>query len=229
MNESRTHQSSGSLSSQTASDTDEESHSCTSSKHPKFPPLPKAPCVFELIKWKANEFVIDGLKWRGIVSFSGHPLQTWSRVMSRCLQTLLNCLIDHGFGLGFAKMQGVRDQLHAAARLGASSGASEFLEEDMSDMFREIRASEVKSALEWALSRVRSALRTKDLHFSVSRESNHLDRIGKATAPGFVLVDEQCVTRFVKLDLDDNVLFTAAAVVLAQGATGVPIGGFISA
>ena len=55
-----------------------------------------------------------------------------------------------------------------------------------------------------------------------------MDRTGKATAPGFVVVDEHCVTRFVKFDLDDNVLFTARAVVVAQGGIGVPIGGFIS-
>ena len=92
----------------------------------KFPPLPKAPCVFELLKWKADEFVVDGLRWRDIVSFAGHPLQAWSRVMSRCLQMLVSFLIDQGIGLGFAKMQGVRDQLHAAARMGALPHETEF-------------------------------------------------------------------------------------------------------
>ena len=98
----------------------------------------------------------------------------------------------------------------------------------MSDMFWEILASEVNSALVWALATVRSAHCASELCFFVSRESNHLDRIGEATAPGFVVVDEHCVTRFVNFDLDDNVLFTAGAVVLAQGGTGVPIGGFLS-
>ena len=214
----------GSRSSQTDGEDNDESQSCTTRS--KFSPLPKAPCVVKLIKWKADEFVIDGLKWRDIVSFSGHPLQAWSRVMSRCLQMLVNHLIDHGVGLGFAKMQGVRDQLHAAARLGVSSSASEFLDEDMSDMCWEILASEVQSAPERALPHVRFAHRTKELHLSVSRESNRLDRIGKATAPGFVVVDEHCVTRFVKFNLDDNVLFTAGVVLLAQGGTGVPFGGF---
>ena len=58
---------------------------CAPAIEPKYPPFPKAPGVFELMKWKSNEFVVDGLKWRDIVSFAGHPLQVWSRVVSRCL------------------------------------------------------------------------------------------------------------------------------------------------
>ena len=101
--------------------------------------LPQAPCVFELMKWKSNETVADGLKWRDIVSFKNHPLQQWSKVISRCLQALVNFLCDLGCGLGFAKMQGVRDQVHAAQRMGAVPELTIFAEEDMADMFWEER------------------------------------------------------------------------------------------
>ena len=37
------------------------------------------------------------------------------------------------------------------------------------------------------------------------------------------------VTRFVRFDTYDNVLFVAGPVILRQGLRGVPIGGFISA
>ena len=99
----------------------------------------------------------------------------------------------------------------------------------MADMFWEIPASDVKSAVQWALHTVRKKHRATNLSFSVSRESNHLDRIGRSTAAGFTVVHEACVSRFVDFDLDDNVLFTAGGVILAQGGKGVPIGGFISA
>ena len=191
--------------------------------------VPKAPCVFELLKWKADEFVVDGLRWRDIVSFAGHPLQAWSRVMSRCLLMLVSFLIDQGIGLGFAKMQGVRDQLQAAARMGAITHETEFNDEDMADMFQEIPATDVKWAVQWALNAVRAKHRATNLSFSASKESNHLDRIGRSTAPGYTVVREECVSRFVDFDLDNNVLFTAGGVILAQGGKGVPIGGFISA
>ena len=126
------------------------SQGCAPTIEPKYPPFPKAPGGFELMKWKSNEFVAYGLKWRDIVSFAGHPLQAWSRVVSRCLQMLVNHLIDRGTGLGFAKMQGVRDEIHAAVRMGRKPQSLSLKEEDMTDMFWEIPSTEVKSALSWA-------------------------------------------------------------------------------
>ena len=189
--------------------TDEEADSSIPPKEPPpkiFPPLPKAPCVFELLKWKADELVVDGLRWRDIVSFAGHPLQAWSRVMSRCLQMLVSFLIDQGIGLGFAKMQGVRDQLQVAARMGCLPHETEFKEEDMADMFWEIPATDVQLAVQWALNTVRAKQRAANLCFSVSKESNHLDRIGRSTTPGFTFVREECASRFVDFVLDNNSL-----------------------
>ena len=99
----------------------------------------------------------------------------------------------------------------------------------MADMIWEIPAFDVKSALQWALHTVRKKHRATNLSFSVSRESNHLDRIGRSTAAGCTVVHEAFVSRFVDFDLDDNVLFTAGGVIVAQGGKGNPIGGFISA
>ena len=191
--------------------------------------LPQAPCVFEVLKWKSNETVADGLKWRDIVSFKNHPLQQWSKIISRCLQALVNFLCNLGCGLGFAKMQGVRDQVHAAQRMGAVPELTVFAEEDMADMFWEIPAEEVKQAARWAMQRMCANQRIKHALFSISRESKHLDQVGTSAAQSFLVVDEAAIMRFFDFDLDQNVLFTAGGVVLAQGGKGVPIGGFISA
>ena len=43
---------------------EEDSSTNRSTDRTQFVSLLKAPCMFELMKWKANEFVIDGLKWR---------------------------------------------------------------------------------------------------------------------------------------------------------------------
>ena len=172
---------------------------------------------------------MDGGRWRDIVSFTGHPLQAWSQLMSRCIQMLVSFLMDQGIGLGFPKMQGVRDQLRVAACIGALPHRTEFKEENMAHMFWGIPATDVKSAVEWALNTIRAKHRATNLWFSVSKESNHLDRIGCSTTPGFTVVQEDCVSRFVDFDLDNNVLFTAGGVILAQGGKVVPVGGFISA
>ena len=181
------------------------------------------------MKWKSNEFVADGLKWRDIVSFAGHPLQAGSRVVSKCLQMLVNHLIDQGTGLAFAKMQGVRDQIHAVVCMGGNPQSLSLKEEDVTDMFWEIPSTEVKSALSWALSEVGKSSRSKSLSFSVSKESKALDRLGKASTKGFVIVSQDALERFVSFDLFDNILFIAGAVILQQNGKGVPIGGFISA
>ena len=56
-----------------------------------------------------------------------------------------------------------------------------------------------------------------------------LDRIGKSSGSQFILVSEASVSRFVEFDTKQNNLFTIGGIILAQGAKGVPIGGFISA
>ena len=69
------------------------------------------PSIFSILKWKTDELQTTALRFRDIVSFKGHRLHGWSRVMSRCLQLIVNGLIERSEGFGFACMPGVRDQL----------------------------------------------------------------------------------------------------------------------
>ena len=56
--------------------------------------LPQHPCVFELMKWKSNELVVDGLKWRDIVSFKNHPLQQKNHTIFVSLTSPDSCISD---------------------------------------------------------------------------------------------------------------------------------------
>ena len=67
------------------------------------------------------------------------------------------------------------------------------------------------------------------LWFSLSREARSLDRVGKSSHRQFRILSEEEVTCFVDYDPFDNVLFILQRLVLQQGGSGVPIGGFISA
>ena len=126
-------------------------------------------------------------------------------------------------------MQGVRDQVHVAQRMGAVPEMTVFAEEDMADMFWEIPADEIIQAARWAMRRMCTKQCIKQAFFSISRESKHLDRVGTSAAQRFLVVDAAAIMRFLDFDLGQNVLFTAGGVVLAQGGKGVPIGGFIPA
>ena len=77
---------------------------------------PKAPALFSLPKWKSTEYDPENpvLKWRDIVSYKSHILQSYSRVVSRALQLLCAALHSSGVCLGFPNMLGVRDQLKSA-------------------------------------------------------------------------------------------------------------------
>ena len=99
--------------------------------HQRKPPpfvkvLPQAPCVFELMKWKSNEHVADGLKWRDIVSFKNHPLQQWSKVISRCLQPLVNFLCDLGCGFGVCQDVGCQGSGPRSTTHGCRPGTNNF-------------------------------------------------------------------------------------------------------
>ena len=73
-------------------------------------------------------------------------------------------------------MQGVRDQLHAAARMGSLPHKTNFKEEDTADVFWEILVTDVKLALKWALDTMHKKHCATKLSFSVSKESYQLDR-----------------------------------------------------
>ena len=56
-----------------------------------------------------------------------------------------------------------------------------------------------------------------------------LDSFGKNAAKSFVTLLEAEVLRFVEFDMTENVFLTVGAVILCQGARGIPIDGFLSA
>ena len=182
-----------------------------------------------ILKWKTAQFETAALRFRDIVSFKGHPLQGWSRVMSRCLQMTVNALIEKTEGFGFACMPGVRDQLVAACRLGAVPAHTCFIEKDMANRFWEIPLEQVTQSIDWAFSVLAKKQRTSSLNFAVSKADKHLDHLGCASSNAFLNVQQDQVRRFVLFDTYDNVLFVAGPLILRQGLRGVPIGGFISA
>ena len=62
----------------------------------------------------------------------------------------------------------------------------------------------------------------------LSKESQALDRMGKLRHRQFRILHADHVLRFVDYDLFDNTLFVLNCLILRQGGSGVPIGGFIS-
>ena len=68
---------------------------------------PRAPSLFSLIRWKSREQDQDEptLKWRDVVSYKNHVLQSYSRIISRTLQLTCQCILA------------VRDQVGLATRL----------------------------------------------------------------------------------------------------------------
>ena len=189
-----------------------------------------SPSIFGLLKWKSEETAVPPfIRWRDVVSFAAHPLRAWSKLMGRCLQLLVcHCTMLPG-GLGFAKLVGVRDLVWSAYRMQASMESLSLLEQDMSDMFWEIPGEEALQAVSWAVGECKKKLRGKTLWFSLSKEAKCLDRLGKSADRQFTVVNDDHLTRFVKFDLQQNVLFVLGSLILRPGGKGVPIGGFISA
>ena len=64
------------------------------------------------------------LKWRDVVSFSGHVLRPWAHYVGRCLQILISELCAKGIGLGFQNLRGVRDQMGAFDMLPPKFGGA---------------------------------------------------------------------------------------------------------
>ena len=169
------------------------------------------------------------VKWRDVVSFASHPLKGWSRLVRRCLQLLIKEMTMADGSLGFSKLTGVRDLAWATNRMGAPLESLKLKEQDMSDMFWEIPSHEVQAATQWAVGACKKRRRGKQLWFSLSKESRGLDRIGKSSHRQFRILHADHMLRFVDYDLFDNTLFVLHRLILRQGGSGVPIGGFISA
>ena len=106
----------------------------------------------------------------------------------------------------------------------------EAAEQDMVDMFRALPKDEVPKAFEWGAGRLRHRLRSAQTFFSLSKDGEKkFDHIGKSTVKMFLVTTIDMLRRFVKYDIRDNNLFLLDQIVLQQGSSGVPIGGFLSA
>ena len=213
-----------------------------------------APTLFDLLKWKCNEHESKLLKYRTGVSYKNHPLQSYSRVISRCLQRGLEELMIRTPVLGFPGMLGVRDLIFAARRVGATPGSLELKELDMDDMFWEIPQTEVIASVRWLISTLRARnkkpvpkqtrqtsqqtldvtpaapLGVEALWFSISKSGDKsLDRVGKAAGKDFRMITAEQIIRFLQFNMKGNTLLVAGRVLLQQGQRGVPIGEFLSA
>ena len=97
-------------------------------------------------------------------------------------------------------------------------------------MFWALPKEEVLRAFEWGLGRLKHRKRRAQTFFSLSKDGEKsFDHIGKSTDNMFLVTTVEMLRRFVTFDIQENNLFLLSQVVLQQGTSGVPIGGFLSA
>ena len=126
-----------------------------------------------------------------------HPLQGWSRLISRSLQLLCSAVSAKKQNLGFATMLGVRDQIGALGGVVGKASSSEFCELDMDNVFWAIPQHEAIQSMTWAFDACRKG--KNDLWFSLARGGEKaLDRIGKSSGTQFFFVSEAAFRRFVE-------------------------------
>ena len=214
--------------------------------------LPVAgPPLFDLLKWKCQEHGNKLVKYRTVVSYKNHPLQSYSRVISRCLQRGLEELMVRTTVLGFPGMLGLRDVIFAARRVGATPGGLELKEMDMDDMFWEIPQTEVIASVRWLISTLHArnkkpvpkltrqtsqqtlevpaadALGVETLWFSISKPGDKsLDRVGKAIGRDFRMITTEQIIRFLHFNMKGNTLLVAGRVLLQQGQSGGWVAGY---
>ena len=69
-----------------------------------------------------------------------------------------------------------------------------------------------------------------ELFFSLAKGGlNELDRVGTASSDHYVVITGRRVKTYVEFELFDNCFFTMGPLIVWQGFTGIPIGGFLSA
>ena len=193
---------------------------------------PIAPSLFSLIQWKSREQNPDEptLKWRDVVSYKNHVLQSYSRIISWNLQVTCQCFYDSTLGLGFPMLLGVRDQVGLETRLRGHNDRVEFRESDMNGMIREIPKEEAMAAIRWAMTTVRAKTRGRKARFSIAQGGEKdLDRAGSCSPVIFTCCPNMKFLRFGDFDLHCNTLLHLGSVMLSQGSKGVPIGDFLSA
>ena len=196
-------------------------------------PLPHGPpSVYSTLKWKADELSAttlgEGLKWREIVTFIGHPLETWGKRMGRCLKLLVEAAAEAVPGLGTPLLLNVRDAFLALVRQNPDWSCTLPDEADMDDQYWNIPRGEVEDALEWALSLVKKHVCCEHVWFSLGKLDKRLDRVGKACGPYHTVISQEELTRYVKWDIHHNTVLTLGCLLLQQTNIGMAIGGFLS-
>jgi hypothetical protein len=187
------------------------------------------PSLFSILKWKSDPYELGVLKWRDVVSFAGHPLRKWAKLVSRCIQLLVREVGEVIRSFCLPTMVGVRDLLGCMARTNPQWSNSVGAEMDMDDMFWQIPKDEVIPSLTYLAKKLKGR-RTGETWFTLDRIGDKkLDRMGKAPEKTSISVSLTEVLRYVEWDVFSNTLFVVHTLVLNQGAKGVPIGGFISA
>ena len=96
------------------------------------------------------------LKLRIIVTFAGHALSKWSRLMSRALGVIVREVSQCTYTLCMPTMRGTRDMMSTLVTLRPQWEHSSHAEIDMNDQYWAISRSDVKAAFEWGLSRLRN-------------------------------------------------------------------------
>ena len=169
------------------------------------------------------------LKLRIIVTFAGHALSKWSRLMSRALGVIVQELSQCTYKVCMPTMRGTRDMMSTLVTLRPQWEHSSHAEIDMNDQCWAISRSDVKAAFEWGLSRLRNKRHGHGIfEFSLSKLHRHLDRLGHALDETFDMADETDVRTYLHWDLDHNTLLTIGPLILTQSPVGVTIGGFLS-
>ena len=196
---------------------------------PERPKL-RPPSSLTILKWKSNENIEDGLKYRDVITFCGVAFKKWAQLIGRALQVLVNHVPTKIDTMALPNMLGVRDMVFVGRRLSPLCRNASFREMDIDDMFWNLDKEEVVEAIEGSIGIMLRGKRETNLWFSIHKSGERsLDRLGKSSCEDFFCFESTAVVKYVKWDLFNNTLFCVGPLVMAQGKRGVPIGGFISA
>ena len=197
-------------------------------KNARYHPLP--PRAFSIMKWKTDVFRIPPLvKWRDVFAFTSVVVQSYAKLIGRCLRLLLGEMYVTLDTLALPVMLGVRDVVQAARKIQPDRTKMHLHEADIDDMYWEIDKNECLHAIDFAISKVRKMRREKTLTFALHRSGDKsLDRIGSSVCDDFYLLTASEVSKFVSWDLFENTIVVYGRLILQQGLRGVPIGGHLA-
>ena len=185
----------------------------------------RAPTAYQKLKWKSQE-LLNELKAKVIVTFAGHPLARWGRLMGPAMGVIVREVGRCTHTLAMPTMRGTKDMLASLVRQTPRWEHSSHGEVDMDDQYWSIQRTQVKQAFEWCLSRLTNGHGI--FEFALSRLHKNLDRLGHAADDSFDIVDENDLRSFLQWDLDYNTRLVLGPLILEPSEIGVAIGGFLS-